>query len=207
MWPSLEWDEPPTQGNYVKGPEMSVGVSSGTANANVSGHSTSVSSALGVLQSADVDTQLVDEELLRAGVLLAVPPNLIAVVCAKKGVKNDENTPTCPLPHPAYKKAAATVDDMAGQEAAAAALLSMQGERLMHPCPLMDCIYDAAMGFDSETDYAAEAKKDHEYDEEEEDQDENSDDSDMEEVEHLHNNDGGWLPVFCQHCVLNQAKN
>ncbi|KAJ6571048.1 hypothetical protein B0H10DRAFT_1964459 [Mycena sp. CBHHK59/15] len=54
-------------GNYVKGLEMSVGVSSGTANDNVSGHSASVSSAQGVLQSADVDTQSVDEELLRAG--------------------------------------------------------------------------------------------------------------------------------------------
>ncbi|KAJ6623315.1 hypothetical protein B0H10DRAFT_2213707 [Mycena sp. CBHHK59/15] len=67
MWPSPEWDEPPTQGNYVKGPEMSVGVSSGTADANVSGHSTSVSSAQGVLQSANVDTQSVDEEWLREG--------------------------------------------------------------------------------------------------------------------------------------------
>jgi hypothetical protein len=44
-----------------------VGVSSGTANANVSGQSTSVCSAQGVLQSADVDTQSTDEELLRAG--------------------------------------------------------------------------------------------------------------------------------------------
>ncbi|KAJ6584190.1 hypothetical protein B0H10DRAFT_2338384, partial [Mycena sp. CBHHK59/15] len=56
-----------SSGNYVKGPEMSVGVSSGTADANVSGHSTSISSAQGVLQSAEVDTQSVDEELLRAG--------------------------------------------------------------------------------------------------------------------------------------------